>query len=67
MIHYKAILSLNTRIAELQNKISELENIDEKLHDYSGYVFIQNDIDNIKKEIKELTYSAQFLIDVSKK
>lgn len=66
MKHYKAILCIHNRITDLQ---VELKNLDEIQYEesYAGYVFIQNDIENIECEIKELTETMQHLISLNKK
>lgn len=66
MKHYKAILCIHNRITDLQVELKNIDEIQDE-ESYPGYVFIQNDIENIECEIKELTETMQHLISLNKK
>lgn len=66
MKHYKAILCIHNRITDLQVELKNLDEIQDE-ESYAGYVFVQNDIENIECEIKELTETMQHLISLNKK
>ena len=64
MKHYRAIVGINYLIIELESEIKKLNQIPKDSEHYSGYVFVKNDIENINKEIKELTETMKFLINI---
>lgn len=67
MKHYKAIICLHNRISSLQNEIEKLKKVTKDSPEFNGFVFIQNDIENIESEINELTTTMQFIIDLNMK
>lgn len=66
MKHYKAISRLNQVIADLQVELERLGKLDSTMEGYAGYIFIQEDKNNISEEIKDLTQTIKDLIELSK-
>tara|TARA_R110001606_G_scaffold398055_1_gene576201 strand:- start:9568 stop:9768 length:201 start_codon:yes stop_codon:yes gene_type:complete len=66
MKHYKAISRLNQVIADLQVELERLRKLDSKMEGYAGYIFIQEDKNNISEEINDLTKTMKDLIELSK-
>tara|TARA_R110002051_G_scaffold224048_1_gene287258 strand:+ start:10344 stop:10544 length:201 start_codon:yes stop_codon:yes gene_type:complete len=66
MKHYKAISRLNQVISDLQVELERLGKLDSKMEGYAGYIFIQEDKNNISEEIKDLTQTMKDLIELSK-
>jgi len=66
MKHYKTIVLIHSRISELQKEIKDLKKIDDDMHGYSGYVFVQEDISNLQEEIDDITITFKYLISLNK-
>lgn len=62
MTHYKAILTIQNRITELQAEIKNCEKIIDEPEMMSDYYCANNDIENFKLEIAQLTTTMQFLL-----
>ena len=63
MKHFEAIKLIGNRIEDLKDEIEKLKNLTKEEKNYSGYIFIKEDILNMSEQVKKLHKSMQTLIN----
>ena len=63
MKHFEAIKLIGHRIEDLKDEIEKLKNLTKEEKNYSGYIFIKEDILNMSEQVKKLHKSMQTLIN----
>ena len=63
MKHFEAIKLIRYRIEELKKEVDKLKVLTKEEKNYSGYVFVKEDILNMTKQVESLSESMKKLIN----